>query len=62
MAIPPHIKNLADFWDETLQKHPQNKALEDLTYLQVDLISKSLGSWLLANKHEKIFLYAKNRQ
>lgn len=34
--------------------------MEDLTYNEVDKLAKSLGSWLLDNKHHKIFLYATN--
>ncbi len=34
--------------------------MEEITYEKVDQMAKSLGSWLLDNKHTKLFLYAKN--
>ena len=62
MVIPSTIKNLADFWDLTLSKHANNPALEEMTYKEADVLLKAVGSWLVANKHHKIYLYAKSSQ
>jgi long-subunit acyl-CoA synthetase (AMP-forming) len=31
-----------------------------MKYIELDKLARSLGSWMLKNNHQKIFLYAKN--
>jgi long-subunit acyl-CoA synthetase (AMP-forming) len=57
---PSGINNLADFWDIIVKNYSSNMALEEMTYKELDIYARSLGSWLVSNHHNKVFLYAKN--
>lgn len=60
MKVPPQINSFADLWDITVKKYPKNKLIEDSTYTEVDKNMRKVGSWLLDNNHQMIFLYCKN--
>lgn len=54
------MNSLADMWDDSLQRYPNNKLVEDLTFTQVDAEMKKVGSWLAKNNHKVMFMYCKN--
>lgn len=43
-----------------MKKFGNKKISGDLSYVDIDERSKAVGSWLLANKHQKFFVYTKN--
>lgn len=58
--IPNEIKSLADFWDASLKKFPNNLLLEDFTFKQVDDMARRVASWILNGGHKLFFLYCLN--
>lgn len=60
IKIPSEIKSLADFWDRSVKKFPQNPLIEDLTFSQVDQLMRKVGSWIKDRGHKLFFLYSLN--
>lgn len=52
---------MQELWLRAARLYGKNKCLEDLTYEQVDDMTKYLGSWLVDNGFKLVYIHSVNR-
>jgi long-chain acyl-CoA synthetase len=61
LKLPADIQNMQNLWLRSVRQFGKNKCLEDLTYEQVDEMTKYLGSWLADNGFKVVYIHSVNR-